>query len=877
MKYRFLRSECRLPPAQLNHVELSLSFFEDRVESAGTLTLTARETLRSLDLDAKALDIHEASFPYTYDRERNKLTVAFPEPVEAGTVFAVSVRCTLHPSDTILDGIYRDAQPQGVDGPQQYMSQCQQWGFQRIFPVIDDCTAKCTFRTTLEGDARYTHLLSNGDIDRTVNPDGLPVPVPGDPARKRITYVNRVPMAPYLFLACAGTWDVLADEAVYPEGKRIRLEYLVPPGRADGARIPMEITKRSVLWQHEYVGYTYPYECYRTITMEKSNYGGMENVGNTTIITEAALIDGTTGDNRLVYAHGVIPHEYEHNHCGSGVTMKTPFDMWLNEAYTVNVERAFLKTVFDPTFLRLRDVAGLRSPGNGAMAMEETGAFGQIVREGFNDPDEVVDAVTYDKAPEVLDMLERLIGRENYRKATGLYFSRYDGGNADTAQFLSCVAETVPSFDIDRFADGWLFHAGYPRVTVSGEWADGLLRLSLRQSPCLETAKAPFLLPFPLAAVSADGRDLLEKTVVFDTASAEFVFPCPEKPAYLSYNRDAAFYGTCTVAGETPASLALQARTDPSLFNRVEAFRRLTDLERARFLEDESAFAPSPDWLRVFCANFADTSLPDGVKAALLSVGTPLNRAQLANVRGNPRFRRAILREAAKAAGVAALSAALDTGTPEALSAAVERRSLRASLLRLLAALDTQDAWDALEAFLEKAEQFTDRINALGSLWESSSPRAALRLAQCRGEFAGRASSYLGYLSLLGSAPREEAFEAVAREAESPEFSEAHPGLCRALFCPLAENDDLVWTERGLAWLEEVCVRLAPVNEYTTLRILSVCQNHKDFAPGLKDAVRAALSRIRERLSGAACPWFKSTLETYLETSRTEKGRGYGA
>ena len=867
MNYRFLRSECRLPPAQLNHIELALSFYEDRIESAGTLTLTARETLRSLELDAKALDIHEVSLPYTCDRERNKLTVTFPEPVEAGTTFTVSARCTIHPSDTILDGIYRDAQPKGVAAPQQYMSQCQQWGFQRIFPVIDDCTAKCTFRTTLEGDARYTHLLSNGDVDRTVNPDGLPVPKPGDPSRKVITYVNPVPMAPYLFLACAGTWDVLADEAVYPEGKRIRLEYLVPPGRADGARIPMEITKRSVLWQHEYVGYTYPYECYRTITMEKSNYGGMENVGNTTIITEAALIDGTTGDNRLIYAHGVIPHEYEHNHCGSGVTMTTPFDMWLNEAYTVNVERAFLQTVFDPTFLRLRDVAGLREPGNGAMAMEETGKFGQIVREGFNDPDEVVDAVTYDKAPEVLDMLERLIGRENYRKATDLYFTRYNGGNADTGQFLSCVAETVPSFDIARFADGWLFHAGYPRVTVSYEWKDGLLRLSLRQTSCPETAKGPFLLPFPFAGVSADGRDLLENTIAFDTASAEFVFPCPEAPAYLSLNRDAAFYGTCTDLQETPATLALQARTDPCLFNRVEAFRRLTDLERIRFLKDEAGFAPSPDWLRVFCANFADTSLPDGVKAALLSVGTPLDRSLLANVRENPRFRRAILREAAKTAGVAALVSALGTGTPDSVSAAVERRALRASLLRLLAALDTQDAWEALEAFLEKAAQFTDRINALAALWESSSPRAALRLAQARTEFVGRNSTYLGYLSLLGSAPREEAFEAVAREAETPEFSYAHPGLCRSLLCPLAQNDDLVWTERGLAWLADTCVRLAPVNEYTTLRILGVCQNHKDFAPDLKAAVRAALIGIRDRLADANCPWFKSTLETYLETS----------
>ncbi|MGQ9484548.1 MAG: hypothetical protein ACUVSA_06055 [Desulfosoma sp.] len=39
-------------------------------------------------------------------------------------------------------------------------------------PVIDDCRAKCTMTTTLEGDARYTHMISNGNISRCYNPGG---------------------------------------------------------------------------------------------------------------------------------------------------------------------------------------------------------------------------------------------------------------------------------------------------------------------------------------------------------------------------------------------------------------------------------------------------------------------------------------------------------------------------------------------------------------------------------------------------------------------------------------------------------------------------------------------------------------------------------
>ena len=323
------------------------------------------------------------------------------------------------PTDNILDGIYKDTTPPGC--PQQYMSQCQQWGFQRILPVFDDCIAKCTMVTTIEADARYTHLISNGNVCRRTNPDGKPALKPGDTSRKIITFENSIPMAPYLFIACVGTWDVLEDEIVYPSGRRVKLEYLVPPGRKQGVVVPMKILKESVLWQGKTQEYEYQREVYRTICMEKSNFGGMENVGNTTIITDAALVDEFTNDRRLEYAHGVIVHEFEHNQCGSDVTMETPFDMWLNEAFTVDVERQFMMSQFDRDGVRLDEIDSMRAPVGGPLAMEDGGHLGNIVRDGFNDPDELVDGVTYVKAAEVIRMLRLLLGPEVFRREEPLF------------------------------------------------------------------------------------------------------------------------------------------------------------------------------------------------------------------------------------------------------------------------------------------------------------------------------------------------------------------------------------------------------------------------------------------------------------------------
>lgn len=143
----------------------------------------------------------------------------------------------------------------------------------------------------------------------------------------------------------------------------------------------------------------------------------------TTIVTDAALIDEFINDSRLEYAHGVIIHEFEHNQCGSDVTMETPFDIWLNEAFTVDVERQYIANRFDPACQRLNEVDSIRSPLAGPLAIEDSGHRGNIVRTGFNDPDELIDGVTYVKAAEVMRMLRSMVGPDMFTRAKDVSFT----------------------------------------------------------------------------------------------------------------------------------------------------------------------------------------------------------------------------------------------------------------------------------------------------------------------------------------------------------------------------------------------------------------------------------------------------------------------
>ena len=800
MDWKYRRSDFRRPVAQLEHVDAVIRFFEDRVEAEGTLHLRARETLKEI-----ALDCEGEKVVYPLERE-----------YAPGDAFTVAVEHVSHPDDVHLEGIYRDVPPAGA--PQQYMSQCQQYGFQRILPIVDDCTAKCTFRTALEGDARYTHLISNGDLVEDVQiADG----------RRRCVYEMRKPMAPYLFIACAGTWEVLADSVAYPDsGRVVKLEYLVPPGHLDGARIPMEILKRSVLFQHEATGFVYPFETYRTICMEKSLYGGMENTGNTTIITEAALVDETIADRRLVYAHGVIPHEFEHSHCGSGVTMESVFDMWLNEAYTVNVERAFLAREFGAAFARAAEIQALRETG-GALAEEEGRVAASVVREGVNDPDEVVDAITYDKAPEVLNTLRNLIGGEAYDAAWREYFRRFDGGNANTDDFLKVFSE-VTGRDVGAVMRPWLFSAGHPTVHAKWRWKAGELTITLERD-------GNYVVPVPFALVK-DGRDVSQGTFVLDGAKQEFSARCP-KPDFISWNRGCGFYGVLAFEA-AEEELACQVRQDPDLFNRAEAMRALRDM------------GAHETWLKLYQEVFADEALDLGAKEAMLAIpADSLDRHRRARVRENVQEMHMLRKAAARAIGSAKLIASLAGAATDGLdAAAIVRRAWENRVLQLLAEVDEPEAWSAIRGYLGRAKNVTARLNALRALAAGNWPLRH-EVLEAEGKSLRKSlNGYAGWLGIVAGDPHADVFERIRAEERRKGWSISHPTLSRALYCGFAANGDRLWTPEGLAWLEKTLVDYAKVSEYNALRLLSPLVNWRWFEPGLRDEVHGLLTRVAAAL-----------------------------
>lgn len=878
-KYKYLREDFGELPVNLNHLTMYINFLDGRVEAENCLDMTAGHDLDRIELDARDLDIlavewcagpgsDGVALEYEYHVDRNKLEIFLPQNVSSGAKFFIRTKTACHPNEYTLEGIYKDVTPPGA--PQQYMSQCQQWGFQRIMPILDDCRAKCTMTATIEADVAYTHLISNGNIDPAANPDGVPVRKPEDPDRQVITFHNPVPMAPYLFVICAGTWDVLRDKVTYEDGRAVSLEYLVPPGSAQGAEVPMEILKKSVLWVKSTQDYQYTGETYRTICMSRSNFGGMENVGNTTIVTDAALVHEHTLDQSLYYAHAVIVHEFEHNQCGSETTMETPFDVWLNEAYTVDVERRFMADVLDPAMVRLYQIDGIRNPLLGPLAIEDAGHAGRIVREGFNDPDELIDGVTYVKAAEVIRMLRLLLGDDMFKAGKTLYFTRYRNRNANTDQFFECFEE-VSGKSLGEFKKEWLYRIGYPKVsaTVGFDPESSRYTIDFRQEAAPD--KPPFHLPIRVSLVGANGEDVPDTERVFELNAerASLIYEnVSSPPAFASINRDYSFYGTFFNESATAESLTLQTRLDPNPYCRVDAMRKLTDIERIKLLRDPNAFV-DPAWLGAYGEILSDGGIPPAIKAYLLRIDEqPMDRAYSAWYPDLIRAREKLMLSVNRLyrTELRKLFDALDTYELWAAAniAGIEKRMLKHVLLDIIAIADTTMTHSVILDHLRSATTANDRVTALAALNRSSAPERLEILEECYSEWRGHLSGYANYLRVIASGTREDVFDLIEKERRRPTFDITQPTWARALFLTMANNNKMIWNKRGIDWIADIVIELAPINYTNAGRMLNTFQHVKLMKPELRRMVLPALERIVREVSESQSPAIHRQAKAYV-------------
>jgi aminopeptidase N len=890
-------------PVRVIHHDLLFDVYDDHTRVDACLNMKALSPLRHLALDANGLEVLDvscdaAAVASELKKDENKLLLHFGTEIPAGTEFAITTRTICRPTRNVLEGLYYDETPAGA--PPTQITQCQQWGFQRLVPCLDDMAVKCTYRTTIRADRRYTRMISNGDVAVQRRDTGG--------GRDEIVYSNeKTPMAPYLFFLGVGTWDAFTREFEYPDGDIFTLELLAPPGAdPEAAAQALEILHNGVLWVRLFTGpgssldgerrrrlfdlvlsreemkragkdlrgireeirkaaaglesgYKYTGTVYREIAMQNSNFGGMENVGNTTIIANRLMPYPVLPDAVFEYMIAVKLHEFYHNENGSEVTGMSPFELWLNEAVTCFVESEYMAFVAGEQYTRLKRVMRIVMPDGGTMD-HDTGATSMpILPEGFNYPDDLISAVTYSKAPEFVRMVERIMGREKFNEALGLYFSLFRHANATTADWITAMNE-ASGLGFDRMAEGWLHRTGYPVVKVLPSYRDGMLRLRLLQAGRADGGH--WELPFSVAAVNDRGEDIASRQIWMRGPEEEMVFGNVEKPAYLALCRGFLFYGAMDY--EPPVDeLYRELSLERDAVNRYRALLRIAETEKLRLLREPGA-GFSDRFIETYFRLLSDRRLGDELGASHCAIPFSVEDRFLKH-RYHDLFaiQKLFRRTLAERYGDRLLALyserqerKLDAPFVERRLFDIRNREVKNAALAILAELDTPVVRDLVRTQFNEAGSATDRYVAFGLYINSDAPDRLDLIRSYEDVACRNLVEFEVYLSRIGSLETDDVVDRIIEAERSPRFRMDQSADQRALFMRFTDNKRIsMQTDRGREYLEHVLGRMCAINEFNAVSMLSSFSKINDFPDEYRAPLvelLAGLYRDTERIGSAA-------------------------
>ncbi|MDO5604460.1 MAG: aminopeptidase N [Paracoccus sp. (in: a-proteobacteria)] len=785
---------------------------------APVLDIGAGVTLRRIAIDGADLD------PGAWRREGELLSLTAPLPDS----FTLQTDCIINPAaNTTNEGLYLSG---GI-----FCTQCEAEGFRHITPYPDRPDVMAPFEVVIHSDLPV--LLSNGN--------------PVAQAEGRAEWHDPWPKPAYLFALVAGDLRAVPDSFTTRSGRQVALNVWVRPGDEERAGFAMESLKKSMKWDEEVYGREYDLDVFNIVAVDDFNMGAMENKGLNIFNSKLVLASPDTAtDSDYERIEAVIAHEYFHNWTGNRITCRDWFQLCLKEGLTVFRDQQFTSDMRSAAVKRIEDVVTLRA----RQFREDQGPLAHAVRpESYVEINNFYTATVYEKGAEIIAMLRRLVGEDDYARALDLYFTRHDGDAATIEDWLR-VFEDVTGRDLAQFKR-WYSDAGTPVVTMAEEWdADsGRLVLHFAQSTPPtpgQPDKPPRVIPVAVGLISANGDELLPETLLeLSAASQSFAFDAlPSRPAVsvlrgfsapvvlnrdldaagrsflLAHDRDpfARWEAGNQLARETLAAMIAEARQPAPAY--LDAIGRLIADE-----DSDPAFRalclrlPSEEDIAVLLSETGTIPDPDAIHAA---------REGLA--RSIARRHEAALRETYAAMAVPG------PFSPDAGPAG--RRALRLAALSLLSRID---GGDGAARLYDTAGNMTERAAALALLIAAG--RGDQALADFHSRFCDNRLVIDKWFALqVQCAPPATAAATAGMLASRADFDWKNPNRFRALIGGLTANHAGFHAADGSGYdfLAGWLLSMDPLNPQIAARMSSGFESWARYDDMRKNRAIAALDRI---------------------------------
>ncbi|HZY70505.1 MAG TPA: M1 family metallopeptidase [Thermoplasmata archaeon] len=401
-----------------------------------------------------------------------------------------------------LTGLYRSNYG---DGRTILTTQMYPNGTRRLFPCVDEPTAKGVFRMAVAVDEPVGVIFNT--------------PAETDEARGTGRWVRFAPtpkMSPYLIYLGIGPFELREETK---DG--VQIVVAAPPGRTDAGSVALDVARRSLLGYEEYYRLPYPLRKLHLVAVPAFWAGAMENWGAIAFRETALLVDPTTDPFLRRYIVSTIVHEVAHQWFGNLVTMRWWDDFWLNESFATFVGYALCDRLYPGAdwwgdFLQRETGTGLVQD-----ALTTTHPI-QVEVHHPSEIAEIADRISYGKGASVLRMVEAYIGEEAFRRGVTEYLTRFQYANARGEDLWNAL-EGASRKPVARVMERWIRQPGHPVIEVARE--DGHLRL--RQTSFV-IGRPPTAELWPVPVRVGDGPRAQE--VLLDGAEASLSFPPGEVP-----------------------------------------------------------------------------------------------------------------------------------------------------------------------------------------------------------------------------------------------------------------------------------------------------------------------------------------------------------
>ena len=751
--------------------------------------------------------------------------------------FSLRIVTQIKPQEnTELSGLYKSSG--------NFCTQCEAEGFRRItyFPDRPDVLSVYT-TTIIANKDKYPVLLSNGNLQQSGEAEeGKHFAIWHDPH----------PKPSYLFALVAGDLKRIEDKFTTVSGQEVDLHIYTQAHNIDKCEHAMKSLIKSMQWDEQVYGREYDLNIYNIVAVDDFNMGAMENKGLNVFNSKYVLAQqeiATDGDFEGI--ESVIGHEYFHNWSGNRVTCRDWFQLSLKEGFTVFRDQEFSADMGSRGVKRIQDVRILRTH----QFREDAGPMAHPVRpDSYQEINNFYTVTVYNKGAEVVRMLYNLLGKEEFKKGTDLYFREYDGQAVTTEHFVSSM-ERANNVDFSQFRY-WYSQAGTPVLSVAEEYnaQDKKYTLVIDQY-CPETPgqqeKHPFHIPIKTRLWNSQGKAITEETTLeLVQDSQQFVFDNVDEKPIASLLRG--FSAPVKVEFEqSKDDLLSLIKYDDDGFVRWESMQKLmldsllSSLDKERVEIDSSLIETMRYLLTTPAADKA-------IIAEMLTLPSQTYLAEFvteidpANIRRVHEAVSVQLAQQLEQEFQTVYEANNDDSEYSLEPAAIAQRALKNTCLAYLICLEKPEQYELAKAQYESATNMTDRIAAFSGLVNSEYQDKQNLVDDFYQNWKQESLVLDKWFAIQATSKALDTLRRVKTLMEHPDFSMKTPNKVRALIGAFASNPANFHNPDGSGYefLADSILQLNELNPQIAARLMSTFNMWRKYEKNLAEKMRSQIERI---------------------------------